>query len=401
MALYRYKGVDRSGKGVQGRLDAINASDLESRLTAMQLELINYKSVTAGTGFIGGRKISRRDLITFCFHMEQLTRAGVPILEGLADLRDSVDNPRFKEVTSSIIASIEGGKSFSGALEEFPRIFDTVFVNLIRAGEQSGNLTTVLLNMTESLKWQDELAAQTKKVIMYPAFVGTVVLGVVFFLMIYLVPQLVSFVQNMDKPMPGHTKALIAVSDVFIHYWYAVLATPFALFFAIQYATYKSPYVRLKMDALKLRLWLVGPILRKIILGRFANYFALLYASGVTVLDSIKISESIVGNRVIANALGRVGQNIAEGQSISDSIESVNLFPRLVQRMIKVGENTGALDNALMNVSYFYSRDVKESIDRLQAMVEPIITVILGLILGWVMLSVLGPIYDIMGDIGG
>ena len=392
--------MDRAGKMVQGRLDAVNVADLESRLGAMELELITCKSVTAGTGFISGRKISRRDLITFCFHMEQLTRAGVPILEGLADLRDSMDNPRFREIVSSMIAAIEGGKTFSGALEEFPRVFDSVFVNLIRAGEHSGNLSTVLQNMTESLKWQDELAAQTKKVIMYPAFVGVVVLGVIFFLMIYLVPQLVAFIQNMDKAMPAHTKALITLSDVFSNYWYAILAGPVVMFFAIRYLARTFPAVRLRVDGVKLHTWLVGPILRKIILGRFANYFALLYASGVTVLASIKICESIVGNTVISNALERVGQNIADGQSISDSIAAVNLFPPLVLRMIKVGESTGAIDDALLNVSYFYSRDVKESIDRLQSMIEPIITVILGLILGWVMLSVLGPIYDIIGEIG-
>jgi len=401
MPIYKYKAIDEKGRSIFGRIDAVNDADLESRLIPMKLELISFQEARAGNG-LGisfGSKVTRRDLITFCIHMEQLTRAGIPILDALGDLCEGMDNARFREIVSAQITAIEGGKTFSEALAESPNTFDRVFVNLVKAGEHSGELSEVLKRMSESLKWQDELAAHTKKLVMYPAFVGSVVIGVVFFLMIYLVPQMVDFIENMGNELPLHTQLLIVVSDFLIGYWYVVLITPIALFFTIRYLAQVNHRVKFALDGLKLRIWFVGPILRKIILSRFASYFALLYASGITVLSAVKISEEIVDNVVIEDALHRIGAGIADGKSMSESIENVGLFPTLVLRMLKVGENTGAIDEALLNVSYFYNRDVSESIDRLQSMIEPVMTVVLGLILGWVMLSVLGPIYDLISTI--
>lgn len=399
MATFSYKAVNENGKLTRGRFDALNDTDLEQRLSAMGLDLISFKEVRASISIFTSKKISRQDMIGFCFHMEQMTRVGVPIIEALEDLRDSMENPRFKEILSAMITSIQGGKTFSGSMEEFPSVFDDVFISLVRVGEHSGELNKVLLNVTETLKWQDELAAQTKKIIMYPLFVGSIIIGVIFLLMIYLVPQMVGFIQNMGHEIPLHTQVLILVSNFIIQYWYLLLISPFALFFSTSYLAKTKPAVRYKIDGLKLRLWLFGPIMRKIILSRFASYFALLYSSGVTVLDSLKISEEIVGNKVIAAALMQVGQDIADGKNMSESFNSVGLFPPLVLRMIKIGESTGGLDTALLNVSYFYNRDVKDAIEKLQSMIEPMMTVVLGLILGWVMLSVLGPIYDVISKI--
>ncbi len=227
MAAFEYKAINDTGKIVLGRIEANNDSDLEMRLGRMGLEMIRcWPARPSSWGSWGGRggKVGRQELITFCFHLEQLTRAGVPILEGLGDLRDSVSNPRFREVIAALIEDIEGGKTLSEALARFPAIFSRVFHNLIRAGEHSGMLPDILRNLTESLKWQDELAAHTKKIVMYPAFVGTVVMGVMFFMMIYLVPQLTSFIASVGQELPFHTRALIGVSNFVINYWYLILS---------------------------------------------------------------------------------------------------------------------------------------------------------------------------------
>ena len=184
MPIFKYKAIDEYGQSIHGRIDAVNDADLESRLIPMKLELITFQEAKTGSGLSLSSNVSRRDLITFCMHMEQLTRAGVPILDALGDLCEGMDNARFREIISSIITGIEGGKSFSEALAEYPAIFDKVFVSLVKAGEHSGELSEVLKRLSESLKWQDELAAHTKKLVMYPAFVGSVVLGVVFFLIL-------------------------------------------------------------------------------------------------------------------------------------------------------------------------------------------------------------------------
>ena len=392
MPLHGYKAMDADGKVVHGRMDALNLVDLEMRLRRMELDLINGEQVKQGN--FGGSKIGRRELIAFCFHLDQLARAGVPIIESLTDLRDSLDNPRFREVLADLIESVEGGKTLSQALASHPQVFDGVFVSLIQAGEETGNLPHVLHNLTESLKWQDELAAQTKKLVMYPAFLVVVVVLVTLFMMLYLVPKMVSFLKNMGQELPLHTQILIATSNFFVNYWYIVIALPILLAAGIAMAVRSNPRARQRFDAAKLALPWVGEILKKIILSRFAGVFAMMYASGISVLDSIRTTQSIVGNSVIRQGLQRVEEMIGDGQNITVAFQNVGLFPPLVIRMLRVGENTGSLDTALTNVSYFYNRDVRESIARVQSMIEPAMTIIVGFILGWVMLAVLGPIYD-------
>ncbi|MHA4871167.1 type II secretion system F family protein [Duganella sp. PWIR1] len=398
MPQYLYRAMDAAGAIQPGNMDAANEPDLELRLHRMGLDLIDCR-VSRTRVVALKRVITRKDLINFCFHMDQMTGAGVPILDGLNDLRDSIDHPRFREMITGLIENIEGGKQLSASMAAYPEVFDVTFTSLIMAGEQSGKLTEVFRNLSETLKWQDELASQTKKIIMYPAAVGLFVTGVMFFLMIYLVPQLTSFVKNMGNTLPFHTKALIFVSNIFINYWYIMLALPLVAFFGLRAWLARSEQARYAADGFKLRIWLVGPVLHKIILARFATFFAMMYASGITILECIRLSEGIVGNRVVAAGLRRAAQQISEGQGITAAFQNTGIFPPLVIRMLKVGESTGALDGALRNVSYFYNREVKEMIEKVQSMIEPAITVVLGVMVGWIMLSVMGPIYDTISKI--
>ena len=398
MPLYSYRAVAPDGRMVLGRIDALNTVDLEMRLRRMELDLITGELINNRTLF-GSSGIPRREIIHFCFHLELLVRSGVPILEGLSDLRDSLEHPRFREVVASLIESIEGGQRLSQAMEGQPKVFNKVFVSLIRAGETSGRLPEVLKSLTESLKWEDELASQTKKLVMYPAFVGTIVIAATFFLMIYMVPQLKQFVKNMGQVLPLQTQVLFFVSDLLVSYWYVALLLPLMIVAGVKIALATNPLARIRFDAAKLRIPLVGDILRKIILSRFANTFALLYASGIPILDSIRTTQDVVGNLVVRQGLERVEQLIVEGQNVTAAFHSIGFFPPLVIRMLRVGESTGALDDALMNVSYFYNRDVKESVEKVQQLIEPMLTVVLGCLLGWIMLSVLGPVYDIISKI--
>ena len=394
MPLYTYKAIDADGKSVLGRTEAVNPFDLEQRLLRMGLDLVYGAPAGDTAKLIGGARITRQDLINFCFHLEQLANAGVPVVEGLADLREGAENRRFREIISGLLEAIEGGKNLSQALAEYPEVFSKVFVSLVRSGEQTGRLAEVLKSLTESLKWEDELAAQTKKLIMYPAFVGSIVLLVTFFLMIYLVPQMTGFIRNMGQDIPLQTRILMAVSDFVVDYWWAILAAPFALWFGLRFAAQANPAVAYMIDRYKISMPLIGPILKKIVLSRFASSFAMMYSSGITVLDAIRSCEEIVGNRPVEQALRGAGQQIAEGKNLTVAFQDAGLFPPLVIRMLRIGENTGGLDTALLNVSYFYNREVREAIGRLQAMIEPLLTVVLGAILGWVMLAVLGPVYD-------
>lgn len=396
---FAYRAINATGRRTRGKLDAGNLTDLEMRLQRMGMELISGKPLRHGAFSFGSKRMPRRELINFCFHLEQLTKAGVPILEGLADLRDTIKPPLFREVIASLIENIEGGQTLSQAMAVHPAVFSRVFVSLVRAGEASGQLPEILANLAESLKWEDELASQTKKLLLYPSFVAAIVLAAMAFLMIYMVPQLKSFIKGMGQTLPLHTQVLFFLSDLFAGYWYIFLLLPMTGLLVALLVFYRSPRARLGLDRMKLRLPLIGQILNKIILARFANILAMLYAAGIPVLESINVTRHVVDNRVVYQALQKVEQAIREGCSVAGAFHDTALFPSLVTRMLKVGESTGNLDTALLNVSYFYNRDVREAVARAQTMIEPILTVCMGLMLGWIMLSVIGPIYDVVARI--
>jgi type IV pilus assembly protein PilC len=400
MPVMHYKAMDGRGRMQSGQLDAMNSADLEMRLERMGLDLVNFREAKISTGRVTGGRVDRRELINFCFHLEQLMSAGVPILEGLGDLRDSVEDRRLREVIAGMVESIEGGQTLSQALATYPQVFDTVFVNLVRAGESSGRVALVLQKITESLKWQDEQATRIKRLLMYPTFVGIVVLIVISVLMTFLVPEMVKLIRTMGGEIPFHTKALIATSNFFVNWWYLILISPVLVFVLFAVMTNASPRFRYAVDLMKLRVWVVGPVLRKVILSRFATYFALMYSSGITVLECLRVSESLVGNLVVADAIARAGRLIGDGASISGGFESTGMFPPLVLRMLRVGESTGGLDTSLLNIAYFYNRDVDESMARMQEMIMPAMTVAIGLVLVWVIISVYGPIYDLIADLG-
>lgn len=394
MATFNYRAVDKTGRYAQGQIDALNEADLEIRLERMGLDLVTFRSTEKSRTAFVKSKVTNRDLVMFCFQLEQLTSAGVPILDGLNDLRESATNPYLQKVLGALVAEVEGGKMLSAAMAEYPDVFGEVFVNLVAAGEQTGQLPVVFENLSNTLKWQDELFAQTKRLLAYPLFVLVVVLAAVAFLMIYLVPEMVKFLNSLGQELPLKTKVLIWLSDAVVNYWWLMLTLPLVVAAGLTILIKQSPKARYQFDYIKLNLPLTGDILQKVIMARFARYFALMYQTGIPILQAIKTCENIVGNRVVADALSRVHTQINAGDSMSDSFHNAGLFPSLVVRMIKVGESTGALDKALMNVSYFYDRDVNEQMQKLLKLLEPALTVILGLILAYIMMSVLGPVYD-------
>jgi type IV pilus assembly protein PilC len=400
MPSYRYKAIDAKGGKRSGKLLAQNDLELEQRLGAMGYELVGYtESKVKGPSRLR-TKVARKDMIGFISQLEQLLKAGVPLVDGLGDIRDSTEEGGLRNLLVAIVQDIESGTTFSDALAKHPQHFDEVFVTLTKVGEQSGQLSAVFEDIVENLKWQDELISQTKKLTVYPSIVLVAVLGAFTFIMLYLMPQLLPFLQDMGTELPPATKALIATSDFFGKYWYLVFSMPVVFFFLLKGIAARNSAVRYRIDLLKLKIPLLGSILFKLKLARFANYFSLMYRSGITVLDSLALGEKLVGNVVMAGAIEKAKDQISSGIQISDSFYNVELFPRYVVRMVKVGESTGQMDTALENVRYYYNREAREAIEKLEPALVPVMTVFLAGLLLWIMAAVLGPVYDSMSQIG-
>jgi len=397
---YEYKAIDKTGRPARGGVDAVNEVDLELRLRRMGLDLITFKQVDRRvSNLAGGGKITRQDLINFCFDLEQMIRSGISIVDGLRDMRDSIESPRFRDVLTAMTEDMEGGRVLSQCMANHPEVFDAVFVSLVRAGEQTGQLPEIFKNLADNLRWLDELISQTRRLLILPLLTLAVVLAVMVALLIFLVPQIAALFKSMGLALPTQTKVLIALSGFMTKYWYVVFGTPVVAVVVLILVVQRNSRAAYMWDYAKLRLPLVGSTLQKIILSRFANIFALMYRSGITVLDAIKTCEDVVNNKVISDSLVRAGQQIAAGESLTETFQNLGVFPPLVIRMLRVGEATGALDTALMNITYFYNRDVKESVDKAQKMLGPAMTLVLGGMLAFVVWAVLGPVYDILGKI--
>ncbi|MHB0975136.1 MAG: type II secretion system F family protein [Thiobacillus sp.] len=398
MPFFDYRAIDQTGRNVRGTLSAVNDVDLELRLKRMGLDLVTLAELSRQYAPTGRERVTRRDLVTFCIHMRYITRAGIPLLDGLRDLRDSMEKRGFRDVLTALLEDLEGGKVLSQALAAHPAVFGAVFVHSVKAGEQTGLLDTVFERLAESLKWQEEVAAKAKRLMIYPAMVLAVVGAAILFLLIYLVPQVLGLIKTMGVALPLPTLILMAISNAVRSYWAIGLTLALAVGIGLPLWVRKSEAGREWWDRSQLRLPVIGPIVQKIVLSRFTNTLAMMYRSGVTVLDALRACEMIAGNRVIAGGIRRAAQQIADGRGLSESFQSLALFPPLVIRMLRVGEATGALDEALDNVTFFYNREVLDSIENGLRVLEPALTAILGLLLGGILVSVLLPVYDLIGN---
>ena len=392
MPQFQYRAADANDRILKGRMEALHETDLVTQLNRLGLTLVRAKVQKSRK--LSVKSLSPQEVISFLFQLEMLIRAGVPILTALSDMRDAALSTEGQLLAAGIYERIQGGRTLAEAMASFPGVFSDVIVNLVITGEVTGQLPDVLQELVRSLKWQDEIAAQTKQLFIYPAFAMVVITAVVTFLMIYLVPQLVTFLTSMGQHIPVQTRALIWVSGAFVKYWWAILGLPPLLIAGTVALAQVSPRVQFALYQLQLKIPVIGETLKKIILARIADTFALMYRTGIPVIDGLGYCRNISANLVIQQALGRVIDRIATGTSIANSFAAEQLFPLLVIRMLQVGESSGALDQSLKNVSYFYTRDIDESIGKVQAMIQPAITIMMGLILGWIMLAVLSPIYD-------
>lgn len=400
MGIYNYRAVDANGHIVSGRLPALSFGELENRLKGGGLELI--KARPSRRALLFRSRLPRRELINFCVHMETTLKAGLMVTEALQDQVDALDHRGFRDILAVVTQAVGDGTAFSTALAAFPDAFDEVFIGMVRSGEESGRLGEAFGDLGTNLRWRDELASNLKRMMMYPSFTLAVLIGVTVFMLVFLVPQLAGFITSMnDGEIPFQTQLLLDLSDAVRNHWIAMAMAPVAAWFILTIVLrVGGDPVRRRMDALKLRAPLFGPIYKKVLLSRFCSMLGMLYEAGLPLMQAMSVARDGLSNRVIHGAVDAALVEIQGGSGITEAFAKTGLFPNLMLRMIRIGESTGEVNKGLTSIAYFYDRDIKEAIGRLEAMIEPMMTLALGAILGWLMSSVLGPIYDIISKVG-
>lgn len=393
MPVYNYVAINKAGRRIRGIIVADNELDLEMRLKPIGLDLIDTREAKTKTASPFG-KIKLKDMIILCMHLEQLDRAGVSLHEALADVRDSSESPKLRDVLTDVYESVKNGNMLSKALAEYPRIFNDVFTGLIAAGEKTGNLAESFTHLADHLKWSAEIRRKVKKATRYPIVLLLMLVGVISVLMLFVVPKLVEFIVSQGFTIPLHTRALIAVSYAFEHYWYLILGIPIALVMGLLFAYRVSEGFAYRVDATMLRTPVIGPVVRKIDLARFVHFFAVMYNSGIDILDSLEAAKGVVKNRVLRESIDLVKTNVTEGNSLTSSLRLSSQFPNLVIRMFKVGEDSGNMGEALENINFFYNREVNDAVDGLVGMIQPALTVVMGILIFWIIAAVFGPLYE-------
>lgn len=394
---YKYKAINPSGRPIRGLLTAANEADLYQQLQAAGLELVdctamsNKKSIVRG-GF--GQKVKIRDLIQFFLHLEQMQGAGIPILDSLADIRDTADNNTFRDVVSEMYREVSEGASFSESMANQPKAFNNLHVSMIASGEENGDIRTSCRQLITYLKWVDKMQVRVRKATRYPMILMATVIVTVVIMMAFVVPQIVGFIRTLDQELPWATTSLMAVSDFFVAHWEWILAVPTLLAIAIVMLIRVSEGFAYRVDSLALQLPVMGPLVRKINIARFSQTFAALFKGGIDVLKALEAASNTVGNQVLKESLAQVKEYVKEGESLSQSLNKTGEYPSMVVRMVKVGEESGNLTVVLDQVSEFYTNDVDEEVEKIIALIEPSLTAILGGIILWIAVGVFGPIYS-------
>lgn len=403
--------MNRKGRPIRGTISALNEVDLYNQLQSGGLELIQCTPLSKKKGRIGIQmnRIKIRDLIQFFIHMEQMQSAGVPLLDALSDIRDATGNDQMRDIMSEIHRDVRDGASLSEAMAKHPKVFKPLYISLVKAGEDTGDLTASYLQLEKYLKWVDEMQSKIRKATRYPMIVTAVVVGTIVFMMSYVVPQIVGFLKYLDIELPWFSVWLIATSNFFIEPQFSLFGLPVygaiivlvvpvlaVLFFVL--IRRLSSDIAYQLDSLYLRSPVAGNLIRKITIARYAQTFAALFASGIDVLSALKSARNTVRNLALLDAMEGVELYVKSGSPLSDSLNASGEFPSMVVRMVKIGEESGNLSSVLEQVSEFYTKDVDEAIEGLIELIQPVLTLVLALVIVWIAAGSLGPIYLNLGN---
>jgi|TARA_R110002126_G_scaffold13118_3_gene56825 type IV pilus assembly protein PilC len=385
-------------------MSAKNEIDLYSQLQSAGMELMGCSDMDGQKGIgsfsLGVKKVRVRDLIQLFMHLEQMQSAGVPMLDSLADIRDTTDHTTLRDVMSEIHRDVSEGSSLSESMSRHPKVFGNLYISLISAGEDTGDLTSSYLQLMKFLKWMDMMQSQIKKATRYPIILLAAVLLVMVVMMGYVVPEVVGFIKNIGQELPFYTIWLINTSEFFQSYWWAILGGPPAVFIGVKALKKMSGDFAYRLDYMMLSWPVYGNLTRKINIARYAQTFGALFASGIDIVNCLVSSRATVNNLALIEAVEAVEAYVQAGSPLSEAFSLSGEFPSLVTRMIKIGEESGNLTSVLEQVSEFYTKDVDEAIQGMIAMIEPMLTAFLGIMILWIAAAVFGPIYSSFENIG-
>ena len=412
MEAFTYKGIS-DGKYVDGEIEALNLDEASHKLKEQKIIITNIarsskkksgekdKKKGKGLSLFGKKKAKVEDVLMFSKQFATMVKAGLPILQVLGMLRDQIESPAMKDVIEDIRKSLEGGVTLSKCFEKYPELFDNIYVNLIKAGEASGKLDVFLLKIVESLEKKEKIKKKIKGALMYPSIMFSVAITVSAFMLIKVVPVFAKMYDGMGIKLPAATATIMAMSDFLRGTGGLILLLSLITFFvAFKYLTAKNEKIRYAWHKRILKLPIFGEMILKSMLARVSLIMGNLSAAGVNLLESLEIAKSVSSNMVVLESLENVKKGVFSGDTLTKLFLKDPLFPPTFGQLISVGEQTGQLDEMFNSVAKYYEEEFDTVVDNLSSLIEPIMIVFMGIMIGGLMIAMYSPIFNVGALIG-
>lgn len=403
MADFTYTGKSSEGKPVNGTVGAADreeavASLIKRGITPQTVKPAKKSGMQMDIKLPGGNKVKTKSLVVFTRQFSTMVSAGVPMMRALTTLQEQTDSKPLKEVLAKVSADVQGGAPLSDSLAKHPKVFSSVYINMVRAGEAGGILDQIMNRLATQVEKDNEIKGKFKSAMVYPVVVSLVAVGAVGFLMVAVIPKLAGILEGAGGDLPIQTKIILGISNFMTNQWYIVVAAIVLLIFGFRRLT-ANPKGKYQFHKLLLRIPIFGNIILKVNVARFARTFSSLLAAGVTVIDALDVTSKALTNTVIQKGLRDSIDGIKNGGNIADSLAESKVLPAIIIQMTAVGEETGKLGEVLDKVAEFYEEEVNQITSSIASIIEPVLIVGLGSIVGLIVLSVLGPILSIQGAV--
>ena len=403
MPKFIYKGKSPTGATADG---FIVAPDLNAARALLRTQKLNVTEIAEkGENPLDKIKsvfepgVTSKDLVLFSRQLSTLVGAGVPLVQGLTILGEQIENPTFKKIVLGLKLDIEAGMGIADTMKKYPAAFDNLYCSMIRAGELGGILDTILDRLSSYLEASEELKAKVKSAMMYPIVVLTIAVSITWFLLIFIIPKFKEMFSSFGKELPAPTQMLLNLSDFLAHYWFIYVPVPVVIFFLFKQAVKNRKFAK-KLDEILLKLPIFGIILKKTAVAKFTRTFSTLIKAGVPILQALDTVSQTAGNIVVEDAVLTAKGAIREGERIAKPLAACGVFPTMVVSMISIGEETGNLDAMLAKIADFYESEVDAAVEGLTSMIEPLVIVFMGLVIGTIVVAMFLPMFNMAGAVG-
>lgn len=393
--LYQWTGINKQGQHTKGNLEAQDMKEAQSELAKMGIEVITLKQSTKFSFSFGRKKVKNKNILLFTRYLSTMMAAGLPILQALDVIAQDQENEKMHSFVIALRTNIASGKSLAESFKQYPEYFNSLYTNLIKAGERSGTLDKILKRLGIYLERTETLKAKVKKALMYPAAIIVVSMIVSTVLLLFVVPKFKGLFDSFGAKLPVFTRMVLSLSDFVQSWWWIILIVLGIMIWGFRYALKNVESVRYKADEWILRIFVLGPILRKSIIARFARTLATTLDAGMPIAEALRSMAPIMGNVIYSDAMLKICDDVVSGHQLNVAMSNTKIFPNMVVQMVSVGEVSGSLAEMLNKVADYYEEDVNNSVDNLSSLLEPAIMLVLGVIIGSLIIAMYLPIFKL------